>query len=67
MAKKVDREGLSLLYRIVWRIRYIGMHMYGPAQLEGQSDPHERLKRERQRRVDAARRVRQARQEGATE
>ena len=66
MAKKVDREGLSLLYRIVWRIRYIGMHMYGPAQLEGQSDPHERLKRERQRRVDAARRARRARQEGAT-
>jgi hypothetical protein len=67
MAKKADREGLSLLYRIGWRIRYIGMHMYGPAQLDGLSDPHERLKRERQQKVDAARRVRRARQEGATE
>jgi hypothetical protein len=67
MAKKADREGLSLLYRIVWRIRYVGMHMYGPAQLDGQSDPHERLKRERQQKVDAARGVRRARQEGATE
>jgi hypothetical protein len=67
MVKKGDREGLSLLYRIVWRIRYIGMHMYGPAQLDGESDPHERLKRERQQKVDAARRVRRARQEGATE
>jgi hypothetical protein len=66
MVKKADREGLSLLYRIVWRIRYIGMHMYGPAQLDGESDPHERLKRERQQKVDAVRRVRQARQ-GATE
>jgi hypothetical protein len=60
MAKKADREGLSLLYRIVWRIRYIGMHMYGPAQLDGQSDPHERLKRERQEKVQAARRARRA-------
>jgi hypothetical protein len=67
MVKKTDREGLSLLYRIVWRIRYIGMHMYGPAQLDGESDPHERLKRERQQKVDAARRVRRARQEEATE
>jgi hypothetical protein len=60
MAKKADREGLSLLYRIVWRIRYIGMHMYGPAQLDGQSDPHERLKRERHEKVQAARRARRA-------
>ena len=66
MAKKADREGLSLLYRMVWRIRYIGMHMYGPAQLDAQRDPHERLKRERQQKVDAARRARRARQEGAT-
>jgi hypothetical protein len=67
MSKKADREGLSLLYRVVWRIRYIGMHMYGPAQLDGQTDPHERLKRERQHKVDAARRARRASQEGATE
>jgi hypothetical protein len=60
MAKKADREGLSVLYRLVWRIRYVGMHMYGPAQLDGQNDPHERLKRERQEKVAAARRARLA-------
>jgi hypothetical protein len=64
MTKKADREGLSLLYRIGWHFRYIGMHMYGPAQLEGQRDPHERLRRERQEKVDAARRVRQGRAAG---
>lgn len=62
MAKTADREGLSLLYRLGWRIRYIGMHMYGPAQLDGQSDPHERLKQERQAKVAAARRARVARE-----
>jgi hypothetical protein len=60
MVKKADREGLSVLYRLVWRIRYFGMHMYGPAQLDGQNDPHERLKRERQEKVAAAQRARLA-------
>jgi hypothetical protein len=57
MAEKADREGLSLMYRIGWHIRYIGMHLYGPAQLEGENDPHERLKRERREKVQAARRA----------
>jgi hypothetical protein len=66
MAKK-DREGLSVLYRLGWRIRYIGMHLYGPAQLDGQSDPHERLKRERQNKVAAARRTPLAREAKAAQ
>ena len=30
---KADREGLSLGYRIMWRIKYAGLHVFGPAQL----------------------------------
>ena len=55
MTGKGDREGLSIGYRILWRIRYLGWHLYGPAELSGASDPHERLRRERQRKVEAAR------------
>lgn len=62
MSKKEDREGLSLLYRFGWRIRYMGMHLFGPAELQGQQDPHQRLKRERQNKVEAARRARLARE-----
>ena len=62
MATKADREGLSLGYRILYRIRYIGLHMYGPAQLGEEDDPHMRLKRERQAKVDAARRERMERE-----
>jgi hypothetical protein len=52
-----EREGLSLAYRIGWRIRYLGWHLFGPAQLQGDQDPHERLRRERQARVAVARRA----------
>jgi hypothetical protein len=50
-----DSEGLSLGYRILYRIRYIGLHLYGPAQLGDRDDPHVRLRRERERKVAAAR------------
>lgn len=46
MAAKYPRDGLSLLYRIGWRIRQGAMHIFGPAQL-GTNDPQEILKRER--------------------
>jgi hypothetical protein len=49
---------LSLGYRIFYRIRYIGLHLFGPAQLGEAEDPHARLKRERERKVAAARRAR---------
>jgi hypothetical protein len=50
-----ESEGLSLGYRILYRIRYIGLHLYGPAQLGDAEDPHVRLRRERERKVAAAR------------
>jgi hypothetical protein len=49
-----DNEGLSLGYRVLYRIRYIGLHMFGPAQLGDADDPHVRLRRERARKVAAA-------------
>ena len=58
---RAESEGLSLAYRIWYRIRYIGLHLYGPAQLGDAEDPHARLKRERERRVADARRARSKR------
>ncbi|TQJ08052.1 hypothetical protein FB458_1131 [Lapillicoccus jejuensis] len=57
-----DDEGLSLAYRLGWRIRYVVMHLFGPAQLSGQGDPHERLDRERAAKVAEARRRREERE-----
>jgi hypothetical protein len=62
MSKLADREGLSLSYRLRYRIRYIGMHLYGPAQLGEADDPHRRLERERAAKVETARRARLAKQ-----
>ena len=44
---KADSEGLSLGYRILYRIRYVGLHVFGPAQLGDAEDPHARMRRER--------------------
>ena len=55
MSRKADREGLTLGYRIGYRIKWIGMHLYGPAQLGDAEDPHRRLERQRAARVAAAR------------
>ena len=62
MSRKADREGLSLAYRIGYRIKWLGMHLYGPAQLGDAEDPHRRLERQRSARVAAARRAREATQ-----
>lgn len=62
MGTKVDREGLSLGYRILYRIKYFGWHLYGPAQLGEHDDPHMKLERERQGKVAAARAARLARE-----
>ncbi len=51
-------EGLSWRYRALWRIRYAGLHVFGPAQLGEADDPHERMKRERRARAARARRER---------
>ncbi len=55
---KAESEGLSLGYRIFYRIRYLGLHLFGPAQLGDAEDPHARLRRERERKVAQARRAR---------
>ena len=55
---RAESEGLSLGYRIFYRIRYLGLHLFGPAQLGDAEDPHARLRRERERKVAEARRAR---------
>ena len=55
---KGENEGLSLGYRIMYRIKYVGLHMYGPAQLGSEDDPQARLVRQRQAKVEAARAAR---------
>lgn len=66
MSRKDDREGLSLGYRITYRVKVIGMHLYGPAQLGDAEDPHRRFERQRAAKVAAARRARELRESGAT-
>ena len=65
MSRKADREGLSLGYRILYRVKYLGWHLYGPAQLGEYDDPHMLLKRERAAKVAAARKARVEREASA--
>lgn len=58
MSSKTDNEGLSLGYRFMWRLKYVGMHVFGPAQLGDDRDPQRRLERERAAKVEAARAAR---------
>lgn len=62
MAGKADREGLSIWYRISYRIRYLAMSLFGPAQLSDAEDPRVRLVQERKAKVAAARAARLARE-----
>jgi hypothetical protein len=64
VGRKAEREGLSLAYRISYRIKVLGMHMYGPAQLGDAEDPHRRLERQRAAKVAAARHARELREVG---
>jgi hypothetical protein len=52
-----QNEGLSLWYRFGWRVRYILVNIFGPAQL-ADHDPSAELRRERQAKVEQARRSR---------
>ena len=61
---KADHEGLSLGYRIMWRIKYAGLHVFGPAQLGTEADPQARLVRQREAKVAAARASRVEREAG---
>ena len=58
MRRSRRAEGLSLGYRIRYRVRMVVLNLYGPAQLGDQNDPVMRLKREREARVAAARQAR---------
>ncbi|MEO6999767.1 MAG: hypothetical protein ABI112_16965 [Terracoccus sp.] len=60
MARGFGRSGLSLGYRIGYRMKLIGLTIFGPAQLGENNDPKLRLQRERAERVAAA----QARRQG---
>ncbi|GAB3878397.1 hypothetical protein [Terrabacter terrigena] len=48
-------KGLSVGYRIGYRLRMIGLTLFGPAQLGEGNDPKARLVREREARVRAGR------------
>ena len=62
MSSRADREGLSIWYLVWYRIQYLVWHVMGPAQLGEADDPHARLLRQRQAKVDAARAARLARE-----
>ena len=46
-----DRTGLSLGYRFFWRLKYLGLSIFGPAERNVQSSPRERTKWERAMKV----------------
>lgn len=62
LSKKADREGLSLAYRIGYRVRWILFTFYGPPRLDARQDPLTRLKKEREAKVAAARAAREERE-----
>ncbi|WP_210417127.1 hypothetical protein [Citricoccus sp. SGAir0253] len=49
-----DNTGLSLGYRILWRIRYAANDVYGPASRQPSLNPREQLRVERAQRVATA-------------
>lgn len=49
-----DRTGLSIGYRLLWRLEYAGLTVFGPAQVSTQGDPKSRLRLERAQKVKAA-------------
>ncbi len=53
----MDTEGLSFRYRFTWRIRYVLVNVFGPAEL-GEHDPRTELRRERAAKAARARRGR---------
>ena len=53
-----DSEGLSLGYRAWYRFRYVMLQVLGPPQLSGSQNPLEQLRREREAKIEEARRRR---------
>lgn len=54
MTRSSRGEGLSLAYRLGYRLRLAALSLLGPAELDEQSDPKARLRRERERKVAEA-------------
>lgn len=50
-----DNTGLSLFYRLRWRVMYILLTFMGPADQHGMKDPRFRLRAQRTAKVNAAR------------
>lgn len=46
-----NRDGLTLGYRIKWRLNWLLLHVVGPAQQADETDPRRRMERERAARV----------------
>lgn len=42
-----DTTGLSLSYRALWRLKYLGLSIFGPAERSVSASPRERIKWDR--------------------
>ena len=42
-----NRDGLTLGYRIKWRLNWLLLHVAGPAEQADDTDPRRRMERER--------------------
>jgi hypothetical protein len=62
---KPENEGLSLGYRVGFRLQMAMWEVFGPAQLGAGDDPQMRLQRRRAAKVEAARSARLAREADA--
>lgn len=62
---KPENEGLSLGYRLGYRLQMMMWEVFGPAQLGAGDDPQMRLRRRRAAKVEAARTQRLAREADA--
>lgn len=60
MATGFGKSGLTLGYRITYRLRMIGLTIFGPAQLGEGNDPKIALERERAQRVERVKARRRA-------
>ncbi|PJJ45439.1 hypothetical protein ATK23_2711 [Glutamicibacter mysorens] len=46
-----DTTGLSVGYRILWRLKYLGLSIFGPAERRVLASPRERIKWDRAMKV----------------
>lgn len=48
-----DTTGLGLGYRLIWRLEYAGLTIWGPAEMTTGSDPKSKLRLERALKIQA--------------